>query len=332
MIELVLTHHDEDAAVANRLAAALGQKGFHCKPYPTGPDWRRQRAADLDSAAAVLVLWSEASVGGEGGLVQEEAERARKRGILLSVRIADVEIPLGFGSGPACDLLDWGGSAGSSAFKNIVEKIRRLTRTETQADSAEGSSRWKLILSAASTLLFILSFFSDLLGTQTLLCKVPGIHSVCAQHQWGGVPTPEEAESWSRIEPGNCDQVLAHRVRFPEGVYAEEAARRLAAVQTQSFETWIPRNQNLPLNLSAPIVPQPTEDAAREAAASAALAEARELCNYITQGGRHRLKDVALLDPDFGCNPFSGGFTCSIAAKAGCLLEELVIEERRVCF
>ena len=61
MIELVLTHHDADAVVASQLAAALGQKGFHCKPYPTGPDWRRQRAVDLDSAAAVLVLWSEAS-------------------------------------------------------------------------------------------------------------------------------------------------------------------------------------------------------------------------------------------------------------------------------
>lgn len=36
MIQRVLTHHDEDAAGATRLAAALGQKGFRCKPYRPG--------------------------------------------------------------------------------------------------------------------------------------------------------------------------------------------------------------------------------------------------------------------------------------------------------
>ena len=74
----------------------------------------------------MIVVWSEASVSPAGGFVQDEAGRARTRGVLLPVRIDDVEEPLGFGQIQSLDLVGWSGDVDDPRFGDLVAAARAM--------------------------------------------------------------------------------------------------------------------------------------------------------------------------------------------------------------
>ena len=65
---------------------------------PADASWRQTILRSLDLARCVVVVWSTLSVSASGEFVQEEADRARSRQVLLPIRIEDVMEPLRFGS------------------------------------------------------------------------------------------------------------------------------------------------------------------------------------------------------------------------------------------
>src|SRR6185503_9342302 len=97
MAEIFLSYAKEDRAVARRVAHMLESCGwsvFWDRKIEAGDNWRQVVQSELDAAGAVIVLWSAASV--DSTWVVEEAERGRQR--LVSVLIASVALPIGFGS------------------------------------------------------------------------------------------------------------------------------------------------------------------------------------------------------------------------------------------
>ena len=108
MADIFLSYAREDrdrAALIARLLESGGWTVFWDRKIKASADWRSVLESELDSARAVLVLWSRVSIA--SGWVIEEAERGRSR--LVSVRIDDVPVPLGFSQLQAVDLVNWRG-------------------------------------------------------------------------------------------------------------------------------------------------------------------------------------------------------------------------------
>jgi hypothetical protein len=69
----------------------------------------------------ILGSWSKASI--KSDWVQEEADDAKQRGILVPIRIEDVKPPIGFGSIQAADLLNWNAEEPTEAFRGLIVDI-----------------------------------------------------------------------------------------------------------------------------------------------------------------------------------------------------------------
>src|SRR5207248_10838354 len=71
-------------------------------------------------------IWSEMSVGRSGEFVHDEAARARRRGIYLTVAIDEVEPPLGFGQEQALKLIGWRGARRDPHFQDVLAAARAM--------------------------------------------------------------------------------------------------------------------------------------------------------------------------------------------------------------
>ena len=85
---------------------------------------RDDRGVELQSARCALVLWSRNSI--KSRWVQEEAEEAKMRGILVPVLIDHILPPLGFRSVHFADLSNWDGTEETPTFLGLISDIVAL--------------------------------------------------------------------------------------------------------------------------------------------------------------------------------------------------------------
>jgi hypothetical protein len=108
MADIFLSYAREDLARATPLVTVLEAHGWTVFWDPCilpGLPFRDVLAKELEAARCVIVLWSRWSV--ESAWVNDEAERATERGVLLSVLIDDVKPPLGLGQRQMANLVGW---------------------------------------------------------------------------------------------------------------------------------------------------------------------------------------------------------------------------------
>ena len=72
----------------------------------------------------MIVAWSEHSI--DSDWVTDEAEEAKRRGILLPVLLGAVDPPYGFRSIQAADLSSWVPEHQSDAFDDLVADLSKL--------------------------------------------------------------------------------------------------------------------------------------------------------------------------------------------------------------
>jgi serine/threonine-protein kinase len=126
--DVFVSYKAEDRARLRPLVSALEAEGFTVwwdTHIGGGAHWREDIQEHLDAAKCVIVVWSKRSVGIDGDFVRDEANRARKRGAYLPVRLDPVEPPLGFGEVQAISLRGWKGDRSDPRFLTIAEAIRR---------------------------------------------------------------------------------------------------------------------------------------------------------------------------------------------------------------
>lgn len=126
--DVFVSYKAEDRARLRPLVAALEAEGFTVwwdTHIGGGTHWREDIQEHLDAAKCVIVVWSKRSVGVAGDFVRDEANRARKRGAYLPVRLDPVEPPLGFGEVQAISLKGWKGDRSDPRFLSIAEAVRR---------------------------------------------------------------------------------------------------------------------------------------------------------------------------------------------------------------
>lgn len=105
MADVFLSYAREDARRVEPIVHALRAAGwsvFWDQAIPPGATWRQHLGGELAAAGCVLVVWSAASVRSDW--VADEAEEARRRGVLLPVMLDGGEPPLGFRGVQALDL------------------------------------------------------------------------------------------------------------------------------------------------------------------------------------------------------------------------------------
>ena len=87
----------------------------------------------------MIVLWSAASVASEW--VRNEASEGKRRGILVSVFIEQIDAPLAFRSLNGADLSAWSGHGGDAEFVRLVERVSELLGQAGNESFAGGGNR-----------------------------------------------------------------------------------------------------------------------------------------------------------------------------------------------
>jgi hypothetical protein len=124
MRDIFISYGREDQTRAQMLARVLERRGwsiFWDRRIPTGKSWPQTIGKELSEARCVIVLWSKTSV--ESTWVQDEADDARRRGVLFPVLIDNVLPPFGFRSLQAADLANWDGKQKTPAVHRLIVDI-----------------------------------------------------------------------------------------------------------------------------------------------------------------------------------------------------------------
>jgi hypothetical protein len=337
MTDIFISYKREDEARVAPIVDGLKGAGLSVwwdREIPGGGPWRQSISEQLAAARCVIVAWSEISVSPLGEFVQDEAGRAKARGVLIPVRIDQISEPLGFGEVQSLDLVDWHGNVRDLRFQNLVAAVKAVVagrprpRPMTPGRRARLLTAWVSGLGVAAT---VLGFATNLVGLQKPLCKIPGVHAVCASWGLGGVPTTAEEILWTQRVPGDCKVLQTYLDRFPKGAYAEEASRRLQAAVPVEEVNWVPEEHTLPLAVGTSDDPLTNEQAARTDALTRGRTLADQTCGEFKTGGYFRLKLATVEPSHWRCFMRGTGYVCRFEGQATCHLEVGHVTQHQVC-
>lgn len=165
MSDVFISYAREDRDKAECLARACEQQKWVVwwdKVIPPGKKYADVIGHELETAKAVVVLWSRASVASDW--VKDEAQEAANRGILIPALIEKVNPPYGFRQVQTADLSEWDGSSTNPELESFVRAIggllnRPVSNSVVARDHlGPGNRRMPLYLVAGVVLVLILGF------------------------------------------------------------------------------------------------------------------------------------------------------------------------------
>jgi hypothetical protein len=153
MADIFLSYARPDVAVAERLARELGKTGrtiWYDRELPAHRPYADVIATELETAPAVLVLWSKASA--ESEWVRSEANRARELHKLVQARVSDVRLPMPFDQIQCADLTKWRAGRESPGWLQVLQSVGALIGGEAgvQPAKALATDRRKLLMGAGA--------------------------------------------------------------------------------------------------------------------------------------------------------------------------------------
>ncbi len=151
---LFLSYSREDLKRAQPLIAVLEAAGYSVwwdGLLEGGVTFSKATEAALESAAAVVVLWSKTSV--HSHWVHDEATRGRDRKCLVPISIDGSEPPLGFRQFQVIDFSKWRGKQGSQEIDSLLRAISGVhgERASPTKTPKHGVDRRHIILGATTT-------------------------------------------------------------------------------------------------------------------------------------------------------------------------------------
>lgn len=160
MADVFLSYARPDEKRAKQVAGALRTLGYSVwfdEDLPSHQPYSDVIAAELDGAAAVLVLWSTPAAASQW--VRSEANRARETGRLIQARLAGAPLPMPFDQVQCADLARWRPGRDSAAWRNVVASLAALNdREPSEAVPARDGRRRFLITGGAVAAVGALGF------------------------------------------------------------------------------------------------------------------------------------------------------------------------------
>jgi hypothetical protein len=130
--EIFLSYAHEDRSRVERILHAFKSRGWNVfmdQDIFSGANWRKVLESQLETAYAVVVVWSSHSVGSEW--VAREAMAGLAKDRLFPVLIdRDVTLPSSFEHKHAVDLSDWEGDPNDPKFDRLLGMIHLLWEAE----------------------------------------------------------------------------------------------------------------------------------------------------------------------------------------------------------
>src|SRR5271170_660510 len=135
MADIFVSYSRTDRVAVAPLVAALEAQGWSVWWDPEitpGDEFDRLIGTELESARAVVVVWSPASV--DSRWVKGEARDAADRGVLVPVRVENARLPIDVRAIHTIDLDGWAGNRGSAPFKALCTALEaKLKQTAGKA-------------------------------------------------------------------------------------------------------------------------------------------------------------------------------------------------------
>ena len=119
-----VSYKSEDRHRARTVAEALERRGWPVwwdRDIQAGQAFRRVIAQALNDAVCMVVLWTELSI--DSDWVQEEAQEAKARGILIPAVLDEVRPPLGFGQTQTANLVGWNGDPDDPMLDDLLRGV-----------------------------------------------------------------------------------------------------------------------------------------------------------------------------------------------------------------
>ena len=156
MTDVFLSYARPSANAAKRAAGALRAAGYSVwfdQDLPAHRAYSEVIEEQLESASAVLVLWSSEVVGSQW--VRSEANRARETGRLIQARLDDARLPMPFDQIQCADLSGWRGGPDAQPWQNVLSSVAALADREpttgvSQRASVRAVSRRHVLIGGAA--------------------------------------------------------------------------------------------------------------------------------------------------------------------------------------
>ncbi len=354
MADIFISYKKEDAGRVIRMVEALRAEGFDVwwdHGIKAGTEWDRSIHQELYAAKVVLAIWSEASVAAPW--VKEEATVGKNRGVLIPVRIDDVDPPLGFMMIQAADLVGWNGDRADQRWAFLLDAVRGILRggsvsaaSGSSARRAEAPPRARpasrsqmpiLLAVAGVALVAILALVWMLMAGRGPTTVTPG------------QPSPQQQQSQQvRISDGEqklWDQAVAEKTRqafqsylvaYPNGAYAQRARDTLLTCRTETKEVWKPgpdvANQMVRGVSGGALSSGVTAEQHCSKAKADVHARAKLMCETIVTNGGYRNAKWTVADAPCDCQkPNTVVMSCIADLAYSCRWEMRVTERTEIC-
>ncbi|HEU0311616.1 MAG TPA: TIR domain-containing protein [Sphingomicrobium sp.] len=157
MADVFLSYARPSANDAMRIANCLRSAGYsvwYDESLPAHRAFTDVIAEQLDTASAVLVLWTNEAAGSHW--VRSEASRGLETGRLVQLRLDDVRLPMPFDQIQCADLRRWGGDCDLPGWKTVIGSIAALAGEDRPAEirvTRSAPDRRKLLLAGGAVVI-----------------------------------------------------------------------------------------------------------------------------------------------------------------------------------
>lgn len=345
MADVFISYKKEDHDRVRPIVEGLRQDGVDVwwdEDIEAGAPWDETISKKIEEARCVVVVWSSLSI--TAPWVKEEAGLGKARGILVPVRIHDVDPPLGFGLIQTADLRLWKGDHGDKTWSEFLATILRVLRGEKIAQLSAPLRRNRIGLPMLLTLLGVGAVAAAALAL-TLMRPPSAPTDIAAQEKLSGLveraeqaasgPSAAEQQAWEAALQAKTRAAFdAYLASFPEGRFAPDARAGLASCRSIEDVRYEPFEQRTNVLGSSQAGSFGSREDAVLSARDQGRLRAEERCAALAEAGG--AEDVRTsTQPTLGapmCQPMgASAFTCNQQFWVTCTGRKPIRSSREVC-
>ncbi|MEO8455942.1 MAG: hypothetical protein ABI454_12365 [Sphingomicrobium sp.] len=121
--------------------------------------------------------------------------------------------------------------------------------------------------------------------------------------------------------PGDCAALSAHIVKYPSGVYRQQARDLFEARHFSPQGPWLAGQSTIDIYQPRGSLASASETAARQAAIASGNRLAERECRKQSAALQARFVSADATPEDWSCDPIGGGTVCGFHGHAACRIE-----------